>query len=76
MFSYTQNDLSSIWQNIKDGNPAEGWIKNDEKLEQTLEFPTVATYSDSNNSPGPTVCYTRRKNSPEEASWGAWVRKN
>jgi hypothetical protein len=74
MVSYTQNELNSIWQNLKDGIPAEALIEKDEKFEQTLQFSAITPYSDSNNAAS-YIYYTRRKPT-EEASWGEWVRKN
>jgi hypothetical protein len=83
MVSYTQNELSSIWQRLKDGtefvidtmHDEQASIRFDGELEQTLEFSTVAPYSDSNND-STTVSYTRRKHSNKEATWREWVRKN
>jgi|GEM_PF-6493318 hypothetical protein len=82
MMSYTQNELSSIWQKAKDGNGIDAetcaytcaYISIDGELEQTLAFPTVEPYSDFNNGGSP-VYYTRHKHS-KEAPWGKWVRKN
>ena len=78
MMSYTQDNLSFIWQKAKDGNGINvdtcACIRIDGELEQTLSFSTVAPYSDSNND-GTSVDYTRRKHS-KEAQWGEWVRKS
>lgn len=74
MVSYMQNELSSIWQNEKDGIATEACIIIDGDLEQTLRFPTVAPYNDF-NSDSTTVSYTRIRPN-KEATWGEWVGKN
>lgn len=73
----TQDELSSIWQKLKDGieHDEDDWlIVTDTDVEQMLTRSTVAPYSDFDNG-STTVSYTRiRLNN--EAPWGAWERKD
>ena len=75
MVSYTQDELSSIWQRAEgDGNridPVTGaCIRINSELEQTMSIGTVAPYGDFNDGGAP-VYYARRKHS-KEAPWGEW----
>jgi len=91
MMSYTQQELSSIWEKLTDGTERDAddlldvselvntflmaGIVTDTDVEQTLTLSTVTPYH-KDNSDSTTVSYTRRKHSNNEAMWREWVRKN
>jgi hypothetical protein len=86
MMSFTQDELSSIWNRLADGSECDEYGRLDVGegvdahigpsigLEQTLTLSAVAPYSDF-NSDGADVSYTRMRLS-KEASFGIWERKN
>jgi hypothetical protein len=75
MRSYTQDELSSIWQQLKDGieldegvNP---WsIRTETETEQTLTLDGIHTYNDFDNDSAARH-YTRKRGN-KEAIWGMW----
>jgi hypothetical protein len=91
MMSYTQDELSSFWQNLADRTKYDALdvrvlaaMKIETAVEQTLMFPSlfveVETYNDFNPPSDPpkdrtTISYIRIRRN-KEAPWGVWERKN
>lgn len=92
MMSYTEDQLSSIWHNLKDGTGYEALdgigaltaIKSETEVEQTLTFVSfkekVEPYKDfdppSDLPKDRTTVSYTRKRRNKEATWGAWERNN
>jgi hypothetical protein len=77
MRSYTQDELSAIWQQLKDGTePDEALvfrasIRTDAEAEQTLTLSTVPRkFNDFDNDS--IERYYTRKRAKEEVAWGMW----
>lgn len=72
---YAQDELSSIWQQLKDGTEPDedlgSWsIRTDTETEQTLTLDTVRTYNDFDDDS--TAKHWTRRRGNKEAVWGIW----
>ena len=73
MRSYTQDELSSFWQRLKNGTESDegSWsIRTDTETEQTLTLDTVRTYNDLDDVSAARQWTRKREN--EEVVWGMW----
>ena len=91
MMSYTEDELSSIWQKITDGTGYDALdigalsaMKIETDVEQTLMFPSsvveVETYNDFDPpsdlpTDRTTISYARKRES-KVAPWGLWEKKD
>ncbi|MGO8719639.1 MAG: hypothetical protein ACLQMO_10515 [Acidobacteriaceae bacterium] len=78
MRSYTQDELSSIWQQLKDGTEPDealvfsAHITADRETEQAMMLSTQPTaYNDFDNDDSKARDYIRTRGN-KEAVWGIW----